>query len=543
MSEAQQSSYSDRARRKIDEEDARSNGVDREISRLAVLPLVEYERERKAAAEALGVRASILDKLVQAVRPAEDDNNLQGQALTLPEPEPWSEPVEGAELLQALTEIFERYLVLAEGAAVALTLWSVHSFAHDLRSVSPILAVTSPQKRCGKTRTLDVLAALVLRPLTASNITASALFRVVEKSRPTLLVDEADTFLDGADELRGILNSGHTRSSARVIRTAGDAFEPRMFSTWAPKAIAKIGRLTGTLADRSIHVRMARKLRGDSVESIREGDLDRLADLPRKASRWVSDHAQQIRQADPEVPRGLHDRAADNWRPLLAIADLAGGEWPELARRAIHALSDDDDADDSASIMLLEDIRALFAERGADRLASSLIVENLHALEHRPWPEWKNGRPITVRQVATLLRPFKIRPKDIRLADPAAPKDNAKGYQLAQFADAFRRYLDPEHDPRHRDRLTDTEQTDENDPRQANNDVTDRNSQKAAPGNACHAVTDREPDPKDPDLADVERWLDDIGERDPELRQEVLDKCRADPEALAKYLALGAGLT
>jgi putative DNA primase/helicase len=144
-------------------------------------------------------------------------------------------------------------------------------------------------------------------------------------------VDEADTFIRDSDDLRGILNSGHTRELAFVIRTVGDDHEPRKFSTWGAKAIALIGGLKDTLADRSIEVALKRKLPGEHVERLRHADPEVLHTLARRCARWAADHAEKIRAARPSMPDGLHDRAQDNWEPLIAIADLAGGDWPKLA--------------------------------------------------------------------------------------------------------------------------------------------------------------------------------------------------------------------
>ena len=460
------------------------------VAALAKLKPLEYERVRESEAKRLGVRVGALDKEVARARgETEADAPGAGRALTLEDPEPWPERVDGAELLTHLAEVFERFLVLTDGAAEALALWAMHTHAHDAARVSPILAVTSPQKRCGKTKTLDVLAPLVRRPLPASNITAAALFRATEVFRPTLLIDEADTFLEDADELRGILNSGHSRSAAFVIRTVGDDHEPRIFTTWAPKAIAKIGKLSGTLADRAVPIRMARKLPWDRIERLTEVEVDRLRDFARRAARWVADHFVALRDADPSTPAGLHDRAADNWRPLLAIADVAGGGWPTRARAAIGKLTDDDDDDESAGVLLLGDLRDLFEARKVDRLPSADMAEHLGKLEERPWPEWKNSKPITQRQVAALLRPFRIVPVSIRLPDGKTPK----GYHRDQFADAWRRYLpeDPLNDPPHRHNPSGARFSAENEAPHPDPSVADADRSKANGGAGCGPVADR----------------------------------------------------
>ena len=150
-------------------------------------------------------------------------------------------PVDGAALLTALAETFTRHALLPEGGAEALALWTLHTYTHEAAYISPILCLSSPQRRCGKTTVLSLLRAIVRRPLPTANVTAAALFRATEQWHPTLLIDEADSFLRDNEELRGVLNSGHTRDMAYVIRTVGDDHEPRAFCTWAPKAIASLG--------------------------------------------------------------------------------------------------------------------------------------------------------------------------------------------------------------------------------------------------------------------------------------------------------------
>jgi hypothetical protein len=188
----------------------------------------------------LGVRApaGLVTAALKVPVGQTDTDNLQGRALLFADPDPWPEPIEGPEILAAVAHVFARFLALPEGAADGLALWVLHAHAIAASSISPILAVVSPQKRCGKSTLLDLLGALVPRRLFASSITAAALFRAVEKYRPTLLVDEADTFLARNDELRGVLNAGHTSSTALVVRTVGDEHEPRSFSTFCPKAVA-----------------------------------------------------------------------------------------------------------------------------------------------------------------------------------------------------------------------------------------------------------------------------------------------------------------
>jgi putative DNA primase/helicase len=423
----------------LDETDADADN-ESEIRRLATLPTFEYERERKEVAKSLNVRASILDLLVAAEREkSDDDDGKQGRALSLPERDPWPDPVSGAELLDELSASIRRYVVMPDDAADMAALWTVHTYLVDALGISPRLAVTSPERGCGKTTLLDVLLCLVQRPLPTANATASAIFRVVEMRRPTLLIDEGETFLLENEELRGILNSGHRRGGS-VIRTVGDDFEPRSFSTYSACAIALIGRLPATLADRSVSVELRRRLSDEAIEAFRFDRIEHLDQLARKAARWATDNTDRIRDADPDMPAGVFNRMADNWRPLLAIADVVGCEWPSRARRALE-MSGAPAAGDEQSVraLLLADIRTIFAERCAERLASAELVETLAAIEGRPWAEWKAGKAITANGLARLLAPFAIVPDTIRLGDRTP-----KGYHRHQFEDAFARYLPQE---------------------------------------------------------------------------------------------------
>ena len=422
------------------------------VHRLAELSPMDYDRIRQVEADALGVRVTTLDAEVEKFRRtlnaggAQQGSEGSGEVVLFPEVEPWPEPVDGAELLTDAAGMYRRHVVLPEHAPVALALWTLFTHAIPAVNVAPILALTSPVKRCGKSTVLALLRRLARRPLPSANISASALFRAVEAWEPTLLIDEADTFIRSNEELRGILNSGHTRDLAFVIRNVavGDDHEPRRFSTWGAKAIALIGKLPDTLADRSIEVRLKRKLPGESVKKVRHADPELFHALARRCSRWAADYIHQIRAARPSMPKALNDRAQDSWEPLLAIAALAGGRWLEKACTAAVKLSGAvDAANDTLGVQLLSDIRAVLKDfQGSDRISGEDLTARLLALEDRPWPECSRGKPLTKTKLARLLRPFGVVSGSRRLPDGTTPK----GYLLDQFPDAFERYLPPPED-------------------------------------------------------------------------------------------------
>lgn len=416
-----------------------------ELNRLAALTPMAYEQERQAAAARFHVRVGALDSEVQSRRHQPPGTNADsgggGRALTIPKIEPWHTAVDGVSVLNELAYTIQRHVVLDDAAADAVALWIVHTHAIDAASISPRLAITSPEKRCGKTTLLSVLSALVSRPLSAANITPATVFRAIEAVRPTLLVDEADSFFGPRDELRGIINAGQCRATAMVLRTVEtrEGYEVRTFSVWGPIALAAIGKLPGTIEDRSLKIALRRRRPDEKLERLQLDRLDRFKPTAQRVARWVLNNLPALGAADPDVPAGLNDRAADNWRPLFAVADAAGGEWPERARRAAIALSREGAEDaETTRTMLLSDLREMFAAEPGGVLFSREIVERLREMDERPWPEYQRDKPITQPQVAKLLNGLKILPGTVRRGG-----DTAKGYYAAQFEDAWQRYLPP----------------------------------------------------------------------------------------------------
>jgi putative DNA primase/helicase len=189
-----------------------------EVIRLAALPPHEYDRCRRAEAKRLAVRTTTLDDAVKLARPREAASEGQGEALDFEDPEPWPEPVDGAQLLDALASFLGDHLALRPHDGHKIALWIVHTYAFEAGFISPRLAITSATKRCGKSTLVDILSALCSRALTADSLTVASTFRAVAVAQPTLLIDEADTFLKDNDELRGILNSGHKANGSVISR-------------------------------------------------------------------------------------------------------------------------------------------------------------------------------------------------------------------------------------------------------------------------------------------------------------------------------------
>lgn len=256
--------------------------------------------------------------------------------LPISPPDP-AQSSEGEQVLSDLRAQFRRYVVLpSEDALTAVTLWVAATHLQTAWQHAPRLAVVGPAKRCGKSRLLDVVTETVHDPLITFNASLAAVFRSITDHPPTLLVDEADTLFGSAkvaeknEEMRGLLNAGHQRNRP-TLRVSGPNHEVAKFPTFAMAALAGIGDLPDTIMDRSVVIRMRRRRPGEKVAEFRTvRDTPGLHALRDRLAAWlVPLHAEAM---DLTPPMPVEDRAADTWQPLIAVADLAGGSWPEAAR-------------------------------------------------------------------------------------------------------------------------------------------------------------------------------------------------------------------
>jgi hypothetical protein len=335
--------------------------------------------------------------------------------------------------------------------AVAVSLWVGHTHAIDAADSTPYLAVTSPEKRSGKTRLFDVLEHVVARPWRAVTPSEPVTFRKIHKDQPTLLLDEADAIWAKGSEhegLRALLNAGHRRG-VRVPRMVGEGAGLKIaeFDVFGAKAVAGIGDLPDTVMDRSIPIRLQRRASHEHVERFRFKEAAALAEPIRQGlETWAPEAVETLREARPALPN-IHDRAADGWEPLLAIADAAGGDWPQRAREgAVWLHSEEPSRSETFGVRLLSDIREVFISTIGDRMPSAELAHALANIEEGPWGNLK-GHALDARGLAWRLRPFEITPKDIRVSGPTGEKV-VKGYALEQFAEAWGRYLPDDPNPR-----------------------------------------------------------------------------------------------
>jgi putative DNA primase/helicase len=410
---------------------------------------------------------------------------------------PWPEAINPAELLDDITGTIQKFIVLDKHLAQAAALWVSACWFVDVIQCAPIALINAPERACGKTQLLTVLAKLAPRSAQASSISPSVLFRMIEKYRPTLFIDEVETILKDNEDLRGLINAGHTRDSAKVWRSVakGDDFEPKCFSVWGMKAIAGINaiKLAETVTSRSIVFELRRMKAEERLTRLRHAETGLFDDLAAKLARFADDYSVQVQQSRPHLPDELGDRDQDNWEPLLQIASVASGHWPDTAIKAALKLSGASNSTQSTGNELLADIQGIFETNKTLKISTAELIKALCEDEEASWATYNRGKPLTPRQLSTRLSIYGISSKTIRIN----PYDTAKGFEVEQFNDAFARYLvDPQKLP-----------SQGNNPQEASNleqpTVTDMqivtvtNSINVTPeinaDVACYAVTNKPP--------------------------------------------------
>jgi len=347
----------------------------------------------------------------------------------------WPSQVNGPSMIEALVAQAKKHIVMTEEDFTALALWVLFTYTIDVARVSPVLAIRSPIKRCGKTSAMTLLAGVVAKPYSVSNISVAVLYRLVDEKRPTLLLDESDTYLGEGDKaMIGILNSGHTRTNAHVARM--DQGKVRRFSTYCAKAIAGIGENPHTLKDRSVEIRLRRKLPDEIVTKYVQSPNDEIVALRAQIARWAADNQSRIATARP-MPISLdNDRHQDNWEPLFAIAACLSDEWLQKAHQAARALSKSHDETKCGGEELLRDIRKAFDSECTSKLSTARLIEILCSDREGPWASFGSTKAISPRDISNLLAPFDIASKNLRVGGEVV-----KGYEFTQFEDAFARYV------------------------------------------------------------------------------------------------------
>ena len=361
----------------------------------------------------------------------------------------------GEDLLNELRQAITYYTVFpTPEAADAVTLWIATTYAVNAFDAAPRIQFTAPEKGCGKSRALDMVAATSNNPLVTTDASVAAVFRSIGENPPTLIFDEVDAIFPGPgkksaeqhEDLRSLLNAGFQRGRP-ALRCVGPNSEVKRFPTFAMAALAGIGQLPDTITDRSVVIRMRRRAPHEHAAPFRmTRDQPRLRALGDQVGAWVRANLEKMRAHDPVLP--VEDRAADLWEPLITVADIAGGTWPDRARTAALVLTrqrDEDNGTASLGVKLLADCREIFEATHISEIASGDLVTALRALPEAPWDAFS----LTQAGLAAKLRPYGITPAASRPGGGGREEKQVRGYKAAAFTDAFARYLPQTVTPSH----------------------------------------------------------------------------------------------
>jgi len=406
------------------------------------LPSVMHEGRLAELAKRLGEDAEVLNAEFAVF--ADSTDRRRGDAI-----EPWPEPVSIAALLADVVVQFRRYIVVRDEEAVAVALWIMFAWVHDIATHSPILTFRAPLRNTGKTASCGVVMCLTPRAYAGGELTGPSLFRFVDRVHPTLIIDDADRLFKRKPDLAHVVNLSWTRNF-KIPRTVNHV--PVWFDPFCPKVIAgKKLVLEDTTESRTISIRLKRKLPNEEVEHFSYEDDEVFYALRRKLARFAADNRKALKKARPAAPAGFDNRLADNWRVMLAIADMAAGTYPKTARAAAIKLSAQAELEES--VRLLSALREIFTglfgivdtqteKQVHAEMLSKEIAQHLNADPTAEWCDFRGRGPIKQRQIAFLLKDFDIYPVQLR-------RSRLHGYRYdGQLADAFARYLPPIEKPR-----------------------------------------------------------------------------------------------
>ena len=409
-------------------------------------------------AKAVGVPVK---ELLDATSPPEEKADNDREVNITDDTAPWDGPVDGITLFKDIYNLLGQAMWMADTARMTVAFWIIASVSFRVFRRFPYLRIKSPDRNCGKSTLIDLVAELVFKPLVSADVSPAALYRLAEAAQPTILLDEFDN-ADQIKDLTQLLNAGYDANRV-AIRCNADKGTVERFRTFCPKVTASIRHLAETAESRSLPIDMQR------VPADAERNLTELCDIDpavfltikRKILAWVEDNIDRIKTTRPERPDWLKTRDWDIWRPLFTVADVIGGPAPALVLQAAGGVSKDRVIEQSLAIEILSCIREMskepafvvMVERGGKDevfLPSQKIVDFCNAQEEASWANWRTGDKsgLTVERLAKeLCRQFKLQSVQVQYQSQLYQAQRHRGYWLASFKPLFASYLPPEHQP------------------------------------------------------------------------------------------------
>ncbi|WP_288899086.1 DUF3631 domain-containing protein [uncultured Delftia sp.] len=374
-------------------------------------------------------------------KPMSSTSSIISKSLDANNVEPFEGAIDCGMLMTEIMRAIKNHVIISDHDALIVGLWSINTWCYRDFQRCPLLLINAPEKECGKTQLLKVVEKFVFRPMESANITLAALFRLITNFMPTLLIDEADTFMEGKTEFAGVVNKGYEKGGFVLrVEAVGKELVERAYVVYGPKVMAGImleRHLPSATMSRGIQIPMRRKTKGDNVQRLRSADPEVFRGLRSRILKFVIDYKDALAKGWDEMPQELSDRQQDNWEPLLAIAKCLGEEWYQKACEAALKNCEETAPPKSSSNQLLEDIREVLSGYADKYIPSADLLQKLHEDDDMGWNTYNHGKPLAARQLAKFMSAYGIKTKTVRMNVDYTPK----GYEVRDFADAFARYL------------------------------------------------------------------------------------------------------
>jgi hypothetical protein len=432
--------------------------IDGEIARLAKLSPTEYEKERKKVAKDSEWRVTVLDKAVARLRPAptsEADDGSTTTGLSVPEDPPFVGPIPRLDtILKEIRKHIARFVAVTPEQLTTVVLWIAAAHLMHISSLDlqlfPKLAIQSKDPASGKTTLLSLIWNCLPRAKLWTFPTGAYLVRALEQARFSLCLDELQ-YAEDRNLLR-VINASQHKPLAYVPLLVPDhkgAYIPHEYFVWAPMALARLGQFSTAQQSRSIVLWMMPKLRGEKRERLHRPIVPGLALCRQQLAAWVDSLEEWV---EPKIPSALQNRDIDNWVPLLFVAQQAGGEWPELATKAVEEMLKTERLPTLTERLLASIWRCFQPYPDVDPvdafLASKELMARLVGDEEEDWDKINvAGKPITFQwlreRLANLLQPDGS--QSHHYIDADGVRRHERGYSFMQFKHAFASYLGGEH--------------------------------------------------------------------------------------------------
>lgn len=348
-------------------------------------------------------------------------------------------------LYGAIRDVIDQTIVTGEDEKVTMTFFIMASWFPESFDYYPYLHITSPTAGSGKSTCLEVIGAMVINPLIASNASSASIFRALAKDWITLLLDEVETFnLTQGSDLVGIINSGHKKSTATVLRCGieREGFDPKGFFVGGFKVISGLpSDISKSLLTRFIEIIMQVKPKDQEVMRLSKIDSQIFDDIATrfKTLRDSGQVAKKLRLL--EAPKVFGNRKNDKWEALFLIGELTGSPEKEVLIEAAKRIDDEQEEPD-LGIQILSDIKQIMDDLKAPRIPSDALYQQMQKLRDGEWKKYDYGRGLSKNELQKRIRTFGVKTERFKHGGKSVT-----GYTSSQFHDSWRRYLPEEDTP------------------------------------------------------------------------------------------------